>query len=240
MQVKVRPFSLEVEGYEEEKERWIATLLTLANGRIGVRGELDFVHFSTAGSFLAGLYDDVPVWRRELVMLPRFNANYLVGVEPEVERLVRRLDMRRGVLRVEARLRPGVSYVSESLAHRQYKSVYAQRLSVEAGREVGVAVGLDDPLNPFLEGGVLYEHLVRARTSFDGDAMRVCYGLRSGRELCLRVLLRVQRGSRPVAFRTGRASGFVVMGERVEATKVRTAGRRPRTPWSGAISSPPT
>ncbi|MGC8987773.1 hypothetical protein [Infirmifilum sp.] len=224
MRVKVRPFSLEVEGYEADKEGWIGTLLTLANGRIGVRGDLDFAPSSTAGSYLAGFYEDVPIWRRELVVLPRLNGNYLVGAGSQIQHLVRRLDMREGLLRVEGVLQGGVSYSSESLAHLLYRNLYAQRINVVSGSEMSLVIGVDDPLNPFLGSETYYEHLVRARTDFGRDEVRVSYKLRDGRELWLRIIVKIQEGSEPLPFVTNRSSGFIIKGKEINVTKLALLG----------------
>ena len=105
----------------------IATLTTLSNGFLSIRGDPEFVE-SAHGTFVAGVYSSTPVFYRELVNLPRAHSLYaeLEGIPLAPERVSYTLDVGRGLLEIESTLSSPygkLEYKSVRFVHREYKGV---------------------------------------------------------------------------------------------------------------------
>lgn len=237
------PYKLRVVGFDAVEERWIGTLLTLGNGRLGVRGELELAGPRGNASFYSGLYNDIPIWRRELVALPAVNNVYIhnlgAGDIAHVERL---LDMRRGVLYTEARIGEGIEYRSECLAHRTYKNLFMQRIRVRSEDEVTISLPIERSLNPFLYGYTYAEHLIKERAALGNNRLLVCYRL-GDTDLFIEVEERIRaRGSssdiRP--FSTRESAGFSVKGRDMDIEKYATFYIRKGGPGQGGAEPLPS
>lgn len=121
----------------ERSVREIATLTTLSNGFLSVRGDPE-VAKSDLGTFVSGIYCYAPVFYRELVNLPRITPVYLsIDGEPfrplYSETLVR-LDALNGVVHFESILASSagrLEYRSLRIVHKNYKGIFAQKFSVK-------------------------------------------------------------------------------------------------------------
>ncbi len=171
--------------YDPGREEYYGTLLALANGRIGVRGELELVP-SRYGFFLAGIYDYTPVFYRELVNFPRVNGVYVIidsrPLDPstcESLDMVRILDIYRGVLetRMECWFNGiNLSYESTRLVHRRYKNIVLQYSRITLDRLANIIIEAPielDKTNPLVPENISIKH----------------YRLRSARKLGDKVLV---------------------------------------------------
>mgnify|MGYP001772846955 CR=1 FL=1 len=220
-----RSFELYVYGYEEDKEGWIGTLLTLANGRFSVRGVLDISYRRDKASFMMGLYSDVPIWNRELVALPAINSVYVLSSQRTVLRsVVRRLDMMNGVLFTDLELLSNsgniVSYSSEALVNRVYKDLYMQRVRVSSSEEsVSLVLPIENSLNPFLYGYTYTEHLSRSSVEFNSDEVKILFRSRDGDNVLIRMILRYRGADAIKSFISRDSAGFILTGRDVVVEK---------------------
>ncbi|MEM1522239.1 MAG: hypothetical protein QW407_01500 [Thermofilaceae archaeon] len=236
MQVEVKPFRLYVKGFSREDEPWVGTLLTLSNGRIAVRGELELEPFDT-GTLYAGYYLDVPLWRRELAQLPRINGVYVLcsGEPARPKRVERELDLREGLLKVRASLScaaGSLSYTSTSAVHRRLKSLYMQRVELEGccGSELLVTLPIELASNPFVAGASV-RHFDIASFKFDGAWLSVLLEpRRGGKPIALMSFLKSTGCSALIPVSSADALGFLVTGcsRRVTLERYVFVGE---TPW---------
>ncbi len=156
--------------YDLSREEYYGTILALANGRIGVRGELELIP-SRYGFFLAGIYDYTPIFYRELVNFPRVNGLYVTidsyPLDPtlcENLDMTRTLDAYRGVLetRIECLLGGNkVSYESTRLVHRKYKNIILQysRITLSEPSRVLIESPIElDKTNPLVPENLSIKH----------------------------------------------------------------------------------
>ena len=227
MQIKIIPrsFELYVDGYDEEKEDWVGTLLTLANGRFSVRGVLDTSYRRDKASFMMGLYGDVPIWSRELVALPAINSVYVLSDHRlALRNAERKLDMMNGVLFTNLELFSDdniVSYSSEALVNRVYKDLYMQRIRVSSSRgRVSIVLPIESNMNPFLYGYTYTEHLSRSEVELGKDELRALFGLRNSDEkVLIRMIIKYRGVDDSKSFVSRDSAGFVLTGENIEAER---------------------
>lgn len=215
-EVELKPFRLVIRGFNEKNEGHYGTLLTLANGRIGIRGSFELTESRNNATFMAGLYNDVPIWRREIVVLPAVNNVYINGVQKEKCKHVERvLDMFNGILVTRAKLRDlDVSYFSESLVHRVYKNIYMQRINISSNRTVTITLPIENSLNPFLHGYTYTEHLHRRSVEAQGRRVSAIYGLRENDSLIKISMIIIADGAEGIKpFTTRDSAGFIVEGK---------------------------
>ncbi len=122
--------------YNHKYEEYLGSLLTLANGRIGVRGEIELAP-SKYGLFVAGVYDYTPIFYRELVNFPRINSMSIsideipLKIEDSAS-ITRELDIFRGLLNTAVTWRePEIIYRSTRIAHMKYKDVFLQQSVID-------------------------------------------------------------------------------------------------------------
>ena len=105
----------------------IATLTTLSNGFLSIRGDPEFVE-SAQGTFVAGVYSFTPIFYRELVNLPRAHSLYaeIEGIPFVPDGVKYTLDVRRGLLEIESTLSSPhgrLEYKSTRFVHREHKGL---------------------------------------------------------------------------------------------------------------------
>ncbi|MEM1638844.1 MAG: hypothetical protein QXJ69_02040 [Desulfurococcaceae archaeon] len=213
--VELKPFKLIIRGFDEDKEGHYGTLLTLANGRISVKGLLELTGSRNNVAFMAGLYNNVPIWRRELIVLPAVNNVYINNAQKEsIEYVERTLDMFNGVLTTYVKLRhPNTSYFSESLVHRVHKNIYMQRISVSSSKILTITLPIENSLNPFLYGYTYTEHLRRKSVDFQGNKVSITYETRDSGLIVEVSMLIVTHGAEDFKhFITRDSAGFMVEG----------------------------
>ncbi|MEZ0345299.1 MAG: glycosyl hydrolase family 65 protein [Infirmifilum sp.] len=242
MRVSVKPFELRVTGYDRQREPWVGTLLTLANGRLGVRGELELEEWET-GTLLAGYYVDVPIWRRELALLPRINAVYAVqhGGSVNISSVERRLDMRSGLAETNAILTTnGTSFKFRSLnaAHGVKKNMYMQRIQF-SGLPKGVTITLPLELatNPFIWSNTRLRHFKVEGVSFEEGAVVLDIAPSSGGErLRIASVVKARNCREAAPFRTSMAAGLSLSGcgGEVDIERYTLVSRRGDAPLSPA------
>ena len=156
--------------YDPSREEYYGTILALANGRIGVRGELELLP-SRYGFFLAGVYDYTPIFYRELVNFPRVNSLYItIGSYPldptlcdELD-MTRTLDIYRGLVktRIECVLGENkVFYESTRIVHQRYKNLVLQysRITLEEKDRVLIEAPIElDKANPLIPENIEVKH----------------------------------------------------------------------------------
>ncbi|WFO74656.1 glycoside hydrolase family 65 protein [Desulfurococcaceae archaeon MEX13E-LK6-19] len=121
-------------------EEKLGTLLTLANGRFSIRGELELIP-SRYGIFVSNVYDYAPVYYREIVNLPRPIGVYIiVNGEPLVfskeakYHIERILDINKGVLSTKITWERGgkkVLYESTRIVHKKNKFLAGLRFKIK-------------------------------------------------------------------------------------------------------------
>lgn len=225
LEIKVKPYELKVNGYIDEKEGWIGTLLTLANGYIGVRGVLDVLSRRDKAVFMMGLYSDVPIWRREIVVLPSINSAYLVNPSNfNISSVERKLDMRNGVLTTTMNLNTidkTLVYSSESIVHRVYKNLYAQRVRIDSGgEEVSIVLPIESNLNPFLYGYTYTEHLIRTSLNIESNEINAIYKLRNSNNIIkIQMIVKPKTNCIITPFATREAVGFTLVGRNIDVER---------------------
>lgn len=122
--------------YNRKHEEYLGTLLTLANGRIGIRGEIELAP-SNYGLFVSGVYDYTPIFYRELVNFPRINS-VVISIDElplkieDSSSITRELDMFKGLLNTVVFWRkPEITYRSTRVAHMKYKDLFLQHSVIE-------------------------------------------------------------------------------------------------------------
>lgn len=228
MQVSIRqePYKLRISGLDLSQERWIGTLLTLSNGRLGVRGEFELIGSKSNVSFHSHLYNDVPIWRRELVALPAVNNVYLSQVPgtADYRHVERLLDMKQGILVTRAEVGGTISYSSESLTHRTRKNLFMQHVRITSSNEITVALPVENSLNPFLYNYTYTEHLLREKVLLDNDELVVYYKLR-GADVSIEIREKIRLNT-PLPdlqhFVTRDSAGFIVRGRNIDIERYLT------------------
>ena len=114
----------------------IATLTTLSNGFVSIRGDPEFAE-SKHGALVSGVYSSTPVFYRELVNLPRAHALYLEleGAPMVPEGVKYTLDIGGGFLEINATLSSPagrVHYSSRRFVHRVLKGLVGIRASIRS------------------------------------------------------------------------------------------------------------
>ncbi len=156
--------------YDPSREEYYGTILALANGRIGVRGELELLP-SRYGFFLAGVYDYTPIFYRELVNFPRVNSLYItIGSYPldptlcdELD-MTRTLDAYRGLVKTRIECVLGgnkVFYESTRIVHQRYKNLVLQysRITLEEKNRVLIEAPIElDKANPLIPENIEVKH----------------------------------------------------------------------------------
>jgi kojibiose phosphorylase len=128
-----KKFTFSEEYFERET---IATLTTLSNGYISVRGDPEFLE-SKQGTFIAGVYSYTPVFYRELVNLPRAHAIYaeFEGVPLKPENVLYTLDVEHGLLEIESTLTSPLgsfAYKSVRFVHKNIKGLLGIKASIKS------------------------------------------------------------------------------------------------------------
>ncbi len=122
---------------EAEMDReTIATLATLSNGFVSIRGDPEFLE-SKQGTFVAGVYSYTPVFYRELVNLPRAHALYLEldGAPLRPRDVTYILDAGEGSLGIDAVLGSpsgSIRYSSLRFVHRKLRGLIGLKASVKS------------------------------------------------------------------------------------------------------------
>lgn len=200
-------WQVEAEGFDAAREHTMESLFTVGNGYLGVRGALDSpLPGSQCDLFIAGIYDrkraDLPYSEieflapgrddlyAELVPLPspfrmvaRVNGVPLDFGGPDLRALSRRLELRRGVLRTEARFATpaGAPASLRSLrcacAHDPHLLLHEIELSPAGDIDASLRDG---------ELAVRHPHLEQLEHRAQGDVELVRYATRASRfEICI-------------------------------------------------------
>jgi len=136
--IRVDDWKIEIKGFYRGEEPNIGTILTLANGRMGVRGEFELLK-TEQGLFHMGVYDDAPIFKREIVVLPdiRFSTIWIddyrqYSLKEGSGELTRILDMRDGIL-YSYLVDPErmLKYASTRIVHRKFKDLFIMISDVE-------------------------------------------------------------------------------------------------------------
>lgn len=248
-EVKIKPFELIVNTYKDENEGWIGTLLTLANGRIGVRGVLELLDRRDKATLMMGLYGDVPIWRREIIILPSINSVYIVNPKSlSISGIERRLDMLNSVLTTNVVIHGDnntILYSSESVVHRVYKNLYMQRIRVYSNNgETSITLPIESNFNPFLYGYTYTEHLYRTSIDVKENEVIANYRVRNSDDtISIQMIIKPRTPCKTYYFTARDAVGFVLTSEKIEAEKyvfINIGGNQdlnkiPETNWSDII-----
>jgi kojibiose phosphorylase len=195
----------------------IATLTTLTNGFVSIRGDPEFLE-SRHGTFISGVYSFTPVFYRELVNLPRAHSLYLelegVPLAPEEIRYV--LDAGRGLLEISATLSSPagrLEYSSRRFVHRSLKGLVglkARVRSLDASGKLCVRAPIElDVANPSVPPEVsvrLYRLVGVERRDFPAVDLETADGRY---RLRIASLTKLPGGLRVSSYATGRHVGQV-------------------------------
>ncbi len=172
------------QGYEPEREAVYGTLLTLGNGHLGIRGEIE-LEPSVYGTTVAGVYDYTPYFYREIVNAPRVIGLYLMfNGEPlnlsthRILRYERELDIRRGVLKTLVEMQTGkgatVRYESLRVVHGRRKNLVLLKFRFRADRD-GLLTVISpielDTANPSYRPEILVRHCLVEEFGFEEDGV---------------------------------------------------------------------
>ncbi len=186
-------FSFSYNRFDPVYEEKLGTILTLANGRIGVRGELE-LYKSAHGTLVNGVYNDSPVFHREIVNLPRVTGVYLivdnvpVSLETSMVNVERILDIGKGLVRSRARLCSGgprcIDYESIRIVHKTRKDIAGLRITIKSGEEARITVMSTleyDIANPQIPDSISIKHYQVELSGFEGDTSYVLVKTLDGR-----------------------------------------------------------
>jgi kojibiose phosphorylase len=132
-------------NYKYGDDDVIATLTTLSNGHISIRGDFEFMR-SIFGTIVSGIYSYVPIFYRELVNLPRITSLSLtLDGEPLTLNSItgfieRTLNTYEGTLKHKFAWKTTngvVNYESIRLAHKKVKPLFAMRIYLRSKNASG-------------------------------------------------------------------------------------------------------
>ncbi|WP_456394785.1 glycoside hydrolase family 65 protein [Thermococcus sp.] len=172
------------DGYSPEEEAFYGTILTLGNGYLGIRGEVE-LEPSLYGTTIAGVYDYAPYFYREIVNAPRavglrlfLNGEPLSLSTQRIRRYERELDIGEAVLRteVEVELQQGgtLGYESVRIVHGSRKEVVILKFRVKPGRSGTLTIISPintDTVNPLYREEITAKHYRVKRHSSHDDAI---------------------------------------------------------------------
>lgn len=172
------------EDYNPEEEAFYGTILTLGNGYLGIRGEIE-LEPSLYGTTIAGVYDYTPYFYREIVNAPRaVGMQLLLNGEPvspstqRIRRYERELDIEKGVLKtdIEVELQQGgvLRYESLRIVHGRRKNLIILKFKIKASRSGALTLisPIDtDTVNPLYREEITAKHYRVKRQSSHDDAI---------------------------------------------------------------------
>ena len=177
-------FRFKLSRYSPEEEAVYGTILTLGNGHLGVRGEVE-LEPTVYGTTIAGVYDDAPYFYREIVNAPRvvglqlmFNGEPLNLSTHRILRYERELDIKKGTLKtwVELETKKGVriGYESTRIVHGKRKNLVIMKFKFKASQD-GLLTILSpielDTANPSYRGEILVRHYSVEELDCEGEGV---------------------------------------------------------------------
>lgn len=165
-------YRFDFKEYNSRKEAIYGTILTLGNGHIGIRGELE-LEPTIYGTTVAGVYDYVPYFYREIVNAPRvigiqafFNGEPVSPSTQKILKYGRELDIEEAALRTSLLLETHggarIDYESVRIVHGKRKNVVILKFSIRAN-ENGILTVISpiktDVANPSYREEILVKHL---------------------------------------------------------------------------------
>ncbi len=176
-----REYEFVFKGFNPSREEYDGTILTLANGVIGVRGEIE-LYPSKYGFFASGIYDYTPIFYREIVNFPRVNGLYIkVNSKPillancDNLNLTRRLNISQGILYTSLECRFGkaeLSYNSLRLVHRKRRNILLQhsRINLKNSEKLSIETPVElDKVNPLIPANIYIKHYEVVDMDIGGD-----------------------------------------------------------------------
>lgn len=175
-------FRFRLSQYSPEEEAVYGTVLTLGNGHLGVRGEIE-LEPTIYGTTIAGVYDDAPYFYREIVNAPRvvglqlmFNGEPLNLSTHKILRYERELDIKNGTLksRVELETKKGarINYESTRIVHGKRKNLILLKFRFRASED-GLLTILSpielDTANPSYRPEILIRHYSVEELDCEGE-----------------------------------------------------------------------
>jgi len=175
-------YHFRLEKYDADLEEFYGTILTLGNGYIGVRGDIE-LEPSSYGTIIAGLYDHAPYFYREIVNAPRVvGISISLNGEPlslntcKLHKYERELDIDNGVLKtwIDMGLQQGgdVSYESIRFVHGVRKGLVVLRFKIKPGTSGNLVVRAPielDTLNPSYCKEIMVKHYTVEKCKDFGD-----------------------------------------------------------------------
>lgn len=136
--------------YDQYEEAFYGTLLTLGNGHLGIRGEIE-LEPSLYGTTIAGVYDYAPYFYREIVNAPRvIGINLFFNGEPinpsthKIQKYERELDIKNGVLKTTLRLYSQhngvIQYESTRIVHGKRKNLVILKFKIRPNKSGNLTV----------------------------------------------------------------------------------------------------
>jgi len=193
----------------------IATLTTLSNGFVSIRGDPEFAE-SRHGTFVSGVYSFTPVFYREIANLPRAHALYLEldGIPLAPESVKYSLDTKGGFLETDSVLASPsgrVSYRSQRFVHKVLKGLVglkAQIRSLDASGRLCIKAPIElDTVNPSVPPEISVK-LYRVLSAERGDFPTVDVETADGRyRLRVVSIVRLRGGCGAGFYATGRHIG---------------------------------
>ncbi|WP_456320966.1 glycoside hydrolase family 65 protein [Palaeococcus sp. (in: euryarchaeotes)] len=158
--------------YNSREESIYGTILTLGNGHIGIRGELE-LEPTIYGTTIAGVYDYAPYFYREIVNAPRiigiqafFNGEPVSPSTQKILKYERELDIENALLKTSLLLEmhsgARVDYESVRIVHGKRKNVVILKFSIRASED-GILTIISpiktDVANPSYREEILIKHV---------------------------------------------------------------------------------
>ncbi|USH00677.1 glycoside hydrolase family 65 protein [Thermococcus argininiproducens] len=173
-------FNFEFNRYSPREEELYGTILTLGNGHIGLRGEIE-LEPTIYGTTVAGIYDYAPYFYREIVNAPRvIGLQMMFSGEPlnlsthKLSRYERELNIEEGTLKtwVHMETHKGVKIQYESLriVHGKRKNLIILKFKFQASK--GGLLTLVNPIetdvaNPSYRPEIMVKHCSLKELYFD-------------------------------------------------------------------------
>ncbi len=159
------------EKFDQDAEAFYGTLLTLGNGYLGIRGEIE-LEPSLYGTTIAGVYDYTPYFYREIVNAPRvIGINLFFNGEPinlsthKVHKYERELDIKNGILKtsveIHSQYNGTIQYESIRVVHGKRKNVVILKFKIKASKSGNLTVISPiniNTANPLYRPEILVKH----------------------------------------------------------------------------------
>ncbi|ADT83252.1 glycoside hydrolase family 65 protein [Thermococcus barophilus] len=165
-------FHFSFKEYDPKAEAVYGTILTLGNGYIGIRGEIE-LEPTIYGTTIAGVYDYAPYFYREIVNAPRviglqifFNGEPISLSTQKILKYERELNIEDATLKtliaIETQSRTRIEYESIRIVHGKIKNLILLKFKIKANEDGMLTIISPiktNVVNPSYRNEIMVKHL---------------------------------------------------------------------------------